>query len=274
MRISISNIAWATDLDDDVAQILRENEIDAIDIAPPKYFPDPGAASNDQILEVKHWWQERGIEIVGMQSLLFGTTGLNLFSNDEQIVSDMLEHLTHICRIAEALGAKFLVFGSPKNRDRSGLDEQHTLNIARRFFHRLGDIAGNHGVTICLEPNPVAYGANFMVDTPSTAAVVEVVDHPAIRMQLDIGALTMNHEDPDEMLQAYAPLIAHIHASEPQLKVLGTQGSNHEQTAATIRRYCPEKIVTIEMVEDAANPLDSIRNALKIAKAHYGTAPR
>ena len=66
------------------------------------------------------WWAERGIEITGMQALLFGTSGLNVFGPSE-VQDAMLAHLAAVCRIGAGLGAVRVVFGSPKNRDRSGL---------------------------------------------------------------------------------------------------------------------------------------------------------
>lgn len=81
MRIAISNIAWDVSDDEAVAALLRRYEVDAIDTAPGKYFPDPRQATLDDINRVRHGWEARGIEITGMQALLFGTTGLNLFGD-------------------------------------------------------------------------------------------------------------------------------------------------------------------------------------------------
>lgn len=120
MRISISNLAWDVKEDLEVANLLNLFNVDAIDIAPGKYFPEPASASIADIHAVKDWWQERGIDIIGMQALLFGTTGLNVFGS-ESIQKKLLDHLAAVCRIGAGLGASRLVFGSPKNRDCSGL---------------------------------------------------------------------------------------------------------------------------------------------------------
>lgn len=268
MRISISNIAWGTGDDSVVADLLVDHSIDAIDVAPSKYFNDFAKTSSKEISDIRYWWEKRGIEIVGMQALFFGTHGMNLFG--EPFVRDqMLNHLGHVCRIAQQLGARFLVFGSPRNRDRSGLDDYSTMKIARDFFRRLGDLADDRDTIICLEPNPPVYGANFMMNATSTAEIVRDVDHPAIRMQLDVGALTINGESASEVLENNVDLIAHIHASEPNLKVLGECGTNHALVAAAIREHCPDRIVTVEMREDASTPIDSLGRALVFVKDWY-----
>lgn len=269
MRLAISNIAWDTAEDEAVATLLQQFAIDAIDVAPGKYFPEPANATDTDIAQVKDWWTGRGIEITGMQALLFGTTGLNVFGSAESQAA-LLKHLAAVCRIGAGLGATRLVFGSPKNRDRSGLSDQEALEMASSFFRHLGDIALASGVTICLEPNPTCYGANFMTTSAETARVVKYVAHPAIRMQLDTGALTINDENPLFVLYDDAALVGHVHASEPDLLPLGDGGTKHGQMAAALSQYLPAHVVTIEMVatKDESH-LVSIERALQVATQHY-----
>ncbi|WP_409521680.1 sugar phosphate isomerase/epimerase family protein, partial [Pantoea sp.] len=136
MRISISNIAWDPADDEAVCRLLHRWQVDAIDIAPGKYFPDPLQASDNDIAVVRQRWEQQGITLAGMQSLLFGTQGLNLFA-DTAVQAKMLNHLQAVSRIAAGLGIPALVFGSPKNRDRQGLSDEATCDIASDFFHRL-----------------------------------------------------------------------------------------------------------------------------------------
>lgn len=269
MRIAISNIAWNVSEDEQVAALLNKYGVDAIDIAPGKYFPDPKNASSIDIAQVRDWWRNNGIEITGMQALLFGTTGLNLFgSNDTQ--ATMLEHLDAVCRIGAGLGATKLVFGSPKNRDCSALPRPVARDIAIRFFRLLGDIASRHGVVICLEPNPPCYGANFMTNSAETADIVVAVAHSAIRMQLDTGSLAINGEDSGQVIYEYADIIGHVHASEPNLVTLGDGGVDHATVAACLSKRLLEQVVTIEMLpaKNESN-INAIERALGVAICNY-----
>ncbi|QJI20330.1 MULTISPECIES: sugar phosphate isomerase/epimerase family protein [unclassified Pseudomonas] len=269
MRLAISNISWDTSEDEEIANLLQRFSVDAIDIAPGKYFPDPSKATDEEIALVKGWWSVRGIEITGMQALLFGTSGLNVFGTAES-QSALIAHLAAVCRIGAGLGATRVVFGSPKNRDRSGLDDQEALGVAIPFFRKLGDIAQASGVTICLEPNPSCYGSNFMTTSAETAIVVKHIAHPSIRMQLDTGALTINGEDPMVVLNEYADLIGHVHASEPDLLPLGDGGTGHGYMALALAKYLPSHVVTIEMAatKEEAHAA-SIERALLVATKHY-----
>jgi len=269
MRLAISNIAWDVAEDEALAALLQRYQVDAIDIAPGKYFPRPSETTKSDILQVKQWWADRGIEITGMQALLFGTVGLNVFGSLESQAA-LLQHLGAVCRIGGILGAPRIVFGSPKNRDRSGLTDAETLTIATSFFRRLGDLAAAQGVTICLEPNPTCYGANFMTTNLETAQVVSHIAHPAIYMQFDTGALTINGEDPGTVLQKFASLIGHVHASEPNLVPLGDGNTDHAAMGRALSQHLPRHLVTIEMVATQQElHLVSIERALVVAVAHY-----
>ncbi|MFT0531674.1 sugar phosphate isomerase/epimerase family protein [Castellaniella hirudinis] len=270
MRLSISNIAWDTAEDTAVAQLLGKFCIDAIDVAPGKYFPDPVSTKDKEITQIRQWWADNGIEITGMQALLFGTTGLNVFGDDASQTA-MLKHLRAVCRIGAGLGASRLVFGSPKNRDRTGLDDAQALRQAIGFFRQLGHIAQEHGVIVCLEPNPTRYGANFMTTSAETSHVVAAVDHAAIQMQFDTGALTINKESPQAVLANSAGLIGHIHASEPDLVPLGDGTTDHRLMYKALSQYLPNHIVTLEMVA-TESPIHAIERALTYAIGHYRAA--
>jgi len=269
MRLAISNIAWDVVEDEALAALLQRFQVDAIDIAPGKYFPTPFEATESDVLKVRRWWADRGIEIAGMQALLFGTSGLNVFGPPES-QAVLLQHLGAVCRIGGILGAPRIVFGSPKNRDRSGLSDAETMAIATSFFQRLGDLAVAQGVMICLEPNPTCYGANFMTTSLETAQVVRHIAHPAIRMQFDTGALTINGEDPVTVLQMSADLIGHVHASEPNLVPLGDGNTDHAVMGRALSQHLPRHLVTIEMVATRQEPhLVATERALGVAVANY-----
>jgi sugar phosphate isomerase/epimerase len=274
MRIAVSNIAWDPAEDGPVAALLRRYDVDAVDLAPGKYFPQPAAATDAEIAAVRRRWADEGIGITGMQALLFGTSGLNLFGAPA-VQQAMLEHLQAVCRIAAGLGeagqVPRLTFGSPKNRDRSGLDDAAAEAAAVSFFRRLGDIAQAAGVTVCLEPNPERYGANFMLTHAEAAQVVAAVAHPAVRLQLDTGALTIQDEPAAAVLERHAALVGHVHLSEPDLVPLGDGGTDHAAAAAALRQVLPQAVVSIEMLATREEPhLVALERALRVARAHYG----
>ncbi|XBS68585.1 hypothetical protein ABK905_18250 [Acerihabitans sp. KWT182] len=133
MRLSISNIAWDTAEDHSVARLLQRENITAIDIVPGKYFQNLSHVRKEEVFKLCDKWAQYGIEIVGMQALLFGTSGLSLFGSMSSR-KNLLHHLIKVLRISGITGAGRLVFGSPKNRDRGTLTDDEVKNIAVPFF--------------------------------------------------------------------------------------------------------------------------------------------
>jgi D-psicose/D-tagatose/L-ribulose 3-epimerase len=274
VRIAVSNIAWDPAEDAEMAVLLSSYAVDAVDIAPGKYFPDPANATSSEIEAVRTRWAEFDIAITGMQALLFGSSGLNVFGTKE-VRRATLDRLTAICRIGAGLRAPRLVFGSPKNRDRGSRDDAATFEIAVDFFRELGGIARDHQVWICLEPNPPRYGANFMTNSRETADIVAAVAHPAIKMQLDTGALTINGEDAEQVIEAFGKWIGHVHASEPDLVPLGDGTTDHALLGRLISEKMPDQVVAIEMIATKTEPhLASVDRALQIATRNYRYALR
>ncbi|MCG7588653.1 TIM barrel protein [Photobacterium sp. OFAV2-7] len=269
MKLSISNIAWDVAQDEEVADLLIANGVSAIDIAPSKYFDLSSLPSEDEVLKVKRWWNNKGISIIGMQSLLYGTKGLNVFGSKES-QSSLLEHLEKVCSIAETLGAEFLVFGSPKNRDRMELTDDQVNVVSNELFYQLGNIASNYGVTICLEPNPRCYGANFMVDSFETAKVVDSINHPSIKMQLDTGAMCINAERPNEVIPSISKKVGHIHLSEPNLVPLIDEDVYKPDLSAEMNKHLSNEHMTIEMLTSCKeNALHEIASSIAVAKKRF-----
>ncbi len=269
MRLSVSNIAWEPAEDEAVAALLRQSGIDAIDIAPGKCFAKPAEATAVEIAAVREAWAARGIAIRGMQGLLFGSANLNMFGS-AQTQSAMLAYLGEICRVAAGLGATRLVFGAPKHRDRGTLSDAQADAVARDFFLRLGDIAADRGVVFCIEAVPATYGSNFLRTHAEAAAMVRAVDHPSIRLLLDSGTIAANGEDCAQVVRDHAPLVAHVHLSEPGMRALGEggAGADYAALAAQLRRWLPSQTLTIEMLP-AGDRLEALRRSVAFATRCY-----
>ncbi len=269
MRIGISNLAWDPVQDSLVSDLLGVCRIACIDIAPGKYFPDLQNASDTEILAVGEFWKAFGIDIVGMQALLFGTHGLNLFGSSASQAA-MLQHLAGVARVGRILNAKRLTFGSPRNRDRKGLSDEAARRQSVDFFCRLGDIAVQEGVLFCLEPNPPCYQCNFMTNSLDTLAIVKACNHPGIRMQLDLGAMIVNGEDFFDIIAAIAPYTSHVHLSEPNLVPIGSTDVDHVSFASAIRKYLSDSVLTIEMLTPATEDrLSILRRSIEFAVSVY-----
>jgi D-psicose/D-tagatose/L-ribulose 3-epimerase len=245
-NLCVSALAWKPEQENQAFELLRDRAIGFVELIPAR------AAINTVGLSER--LRDLRLAPVSFQALLFGTQNLHLFQSEPQRTA-MFDHLAGVCRLAGQLGVKAIVFGSPRNRwiDTDTLSADTAHEIAARFFYALGDVAKQNGTTVCLEPNPVAYGANFLNKTSETADFVKAVNHPAVRLNLDLGAVSMNAESLESLWPQIAEVVGHIHWSEPSLSSLGQSDSNIAR--ALIRLLNAEKkagkrtrTVSIEML--------------------------
>lgn len=271
MRLGLTNIGWHPAEDEAVARLMQQQGIDAVDVAPSKYFEEPLLATDLAIATVRRWWADRGIEITGMQSLLFNTEpGLNLFGT-RPVRARMLEHLSAVCRIAAGLRAPRLVFGSFRNRDRTGLSDEVANAMALDFLGAWADRAAAEGVWICLEGVAPHYGANYLTDTVSTVALARQLNHPAVRVQLDTVTVHEAGEDMETLLAGHAGLIGHVHVCERDLLPIGDGDVPHARMADAIRRHLPSQVLCLEMLTPAGESTTAaLTRAIAVARQHYG----
>jgi sugar phosphate isomerase/epimerase len=222
MRLAVSNIAWAPSDRNAAYALLRARGIRGLEIAPGLFFAgaaDAFAPSQADAERALSAMRNADLELVSMQSLLFGVEGAALFEGE-----DAREMFRVAMLRAIGLAGRFsignLVLGSPRQRNiPDGMLAETAETIAVAMFRELGDAAGGAGTMLGIEFNPVAYGTNFLNDVAQARAFVERVDHPAVSLILDLGAMHMNNDfgKIDALAAGFAGRISHVHVSEPNL---------------------------------------------------------
>lgn len=220
MRLAVSNIAWDSSYDTEIASVLRTQGVDALEVAPTKSWPDPRQAGEDDARRERERWQQLGLEVVATQSLLFGRPDLLLFGPGDQRKA-FQEHLVHVIRLGAQMGARAQVFGSPKNRRRKGLDPTQAFHVAAEVFADVAAAAEDAGTAVALEANPPQYGADFLTSAHEAAALVREVGSPGLRLHLDTACMLLVGDDPVECATRYAGLLSHVHLSAPDLGPVG-----------------------------------------------------
>ncbi len=275
MRLAFSNIAWNVEQEDEIADLIVKHGIKAVEIAPTKYFAAPCSPTVAEIEKCRGAWTQRGISVVACQSLLFQMTHLNILGGisleAEQIQRDTVEYLSEIMRIGAELGAQRFVFGSPRNRDRAGLDDATTLHRAIVGFSHLAKHASSQDVVFCIEPNPVQYQCNFLTTAAEALSMVEQVNLPGLGLHLDSGIMLLNQEDPGETIENGFTWLRHFHISEPNLMPIGQQNVDHASIAKTLRRLDYQGYVSVEMRGGATSSesYENVERACQVLAEHY-----
>ncbi|MBT7356360.1 MAG: TIM barrel protein [Rhodospirillaceae bacterium] len=178
---------------------------------------------------------------------------------------DFLVHLSGVCR---DLGGRTLIYGG--GRKRGDVSAAAALVEAIEFFGELCPRIEAHGTIFCLEP----LGPNdtdFIHRVGESSAIVEAVDHPALKVQIDAKALVANDELRAETFDSAKPLLVHVHANEPDLGILGTSGLvDHAAIGGHLRSIGYDGTVSIEQkMINADAPLGAVRQSAAILKECY-----
>lgn len=220
INAAISCIAWPNEQHEQVSALLQKFKILALEAAPGLFSCPLDAVTSEQIYAEKQFWAEKNIAIQAMQALLYGRPELNLFgtAHEREILASYLQK---VFKVAQGLGAKSLVFGSPKNRQRGKLALPEALTIAVEFFSKIAPYAHEQGCTLCIEANAKDYQCDFITNHTEAIELVQAVNKQGFGLQIDAGVMQMNNEKPEmlaKQLDAAGIMPQHVHISMPFLE--------------------------------------------------------
>lgn len=276
MKLAMSNIAWLPAERLDAYAILAEAEITGLEIAPGLFFhaaEDPfvpnAAVAEAALAEAA----DVGLTLVSMQSLLFGVTGAGLFDGPEARAA-FITGMSRAIRLAGRFGIPNLVFGSPaQRRVPAGMAMADALEEGAAVFRQLGDLAAAEGTRMTIEANPAAYGTNFCNTLEEAEVFAALVDHPAVALILDLGAMHMNGHfaNVPARLPALTPRLNHVHVSEPDLAPAPADAAALAPVLQGLRASGYAKAVSIEMKRPAEG-LAAVRGAVqRLVQAYQAT---
>lgn len=242
----MSNIAWTAANDAAAYAVLGGSGFAGVELAPTRLWPQWQGATAPAADDVRRALQAAQLECPALQSLFYGKQGLSVFG-DASEQNAMLDHLDQVADLAAALGAANLVFGSPALRDRGRLSQAQAMLQATDFFVRAAGRLAGKSVCLCIEPNPPRYGCNFVTTAAEGAALVRAVDLPEFRLHLDVAGMWLAGDDARRSIETCADILAHVHASEPDLGGFDQLQADHAGAAAALRAIGWQGWVSVEM---------------------------
>jgi D-psicose/D-tagatose/L-ribulose 3-epimerase len=265
--LAVSNIAWPAgeEAHEEALRILLDGGATGVEVAPSLLFTDPVHVTRDEIRATRDRFEKHGLPVVAMQALLFNKPDLKVFGTPEEQAA-LKEHLRAMAALAAGLGARVLVFGSPKNRLRGSLTLEQASEQAAPFFRSLGKIAEDLGVAFGMEANPPGYGCDWLTTLAEADAFVREVASPGIALHGDAGGMIMTGQSPP----SFQASLIHHHASEPELAPL-TVRQEHKEIADWLHHSGHAGWISIEMRKPATDWQGALRNALAAARNCYGS---
>lgn len=241
MRLSLSNLAWDHERNDEIYWFMQNLGIDGLEIAPTKIF---GENPYDDLPQAKQYFAElnEDFSIIpsSMQSIWYKRQEKLFGSVTEREV--LFEHTRKAVEFAAAIGCENLVFGSPKNRV---IGDESNRSMAIDFFRRIGDCAKAANTVIAVEANPTIYGTDFLNTTAEALEFCREVGNDGIRVNLDFGTILVNKETL-HFSKEDVSLFHHVHISEPNLKPI-RERVGHNELKEILERYGYNGFVSVEM---------------------------
>ena len=211
MKLSISNIAWAPEFDEEMYGFLQSQGFD-LEIAPTRIFTE---SPYDRIAEAEIFAEDLkrryNISISSIQSIWRGISE-NIFGTPEDR-KKLAAYTKKAIDFAAAVQARNIVFGCPKNRV---IPSAERLPDAFDFFAETGLYAASRGTVIALEPNPPYYNTNFINTTAEAFDFCRELNSSGVKVNVDIGTC-VNYGETANFLNKNISLVNHIHISEPML---------------------------------------------------------
>lgn len=255
MKLSISNIAWTVEHDQEMYQFLQSSGYQGLEIAPTRIFTE---APYDKLSEAKEWARELkekyGLEVSSMQSIWYGHQEKIFGSKEER--KALVGYTKKAVDFAEVIGCKNLVFGNPRNRDTEDITGNYPIAI--EFFKEIGDYALEHNTKIAIEANPIIYNTHFLNTTEQAVEMAYKCCSDGVMVNVDLGTIIYNEEDIDYLKQI-PEYINHVHISEPGLNLIERRDL-HNELFKVLHDIGYDRYVSIEMGNKGE--LDTIKNII------------
>ena len=240
-KLSISNIGWTKEQDQEVYYLMKKYGFSGLEIAPTRVFPE---MPYDRLHEAKEWSahlkQEYGFCVPSMQSIWYGRKE-KIFGTEGEFHT-LIKYTKRAIDFASVIGCRNLVFGCPGNRS---IPEGTDPLIGIRFFREIGNYAALRGTVIGMEANPMIYNTNYINDTVSAFELIKQVNSEGFKLNLDVGTMIQNDEKADALV-GRVHLIQHVHISEPWLKPI-EERKLHQELKEVLSDEGYHGFISIEM---------------------------
>jgi len=189
-----------------------------LEIAPFTVDTDVRRVAASRRQEIRRQAEKAGLSVVGLHWLLAKTKGFHLTSPDPDVRRATAGYLGDLARFCADLGGDLLIFGSPKQRNLlPDVSRADAMGYAADVIERTLPVLEKAETVLALEPlSPRT--TNFLKTAAEAAELIERVDSPRCRLNLDCLAMSTESTPIPELIRAHRTTLAHFHANDPNAK--------------------------------------------------------
>ena len=227
-------------------ELASSTGFDAVELIPGSLgtpVSDPDPAMRVQVRQVA---RAHGLQVVGFNSLLQHAPNLNLVTRDLDLRRASAAELVAIVQMAAHFGVSVIVVGSPRQRRApadAGFHEAAELFIDE--LQPAADEAAHRNITLCLEPLTASL-TNFMNDTQEGIAVARAMNHPAVKLVLDVKQISQETQSFEEAVDLALPWLAHIHVNDANMHAPGEGETDFDPIIRKLKAVGYEGLLSIE----------------------------
>ena len=266
MRFAVCNELFEGWSLEDTFHTVKELGYDGIELAPFTLAPVITELAAEQRAAIRDLAARHTLPISGLHWLLARVPGVYLTSPDAAIREATRAYLLELVRACADLGGKFMVFGSPKQRDvLPGVDRQAAWAWARQTFQAVGRVAGDLGVAFCLEPLAPTE-TNLFSTAAEAARMVDEVGEPAFRLMLDVKAMSSEALPIPQIIAAQRDRFVYFHANDRNLREPGSGDVDFRPIFQALQQAGYDDWMSIEVFEYKPDPVAIARRGLAYLK--------
>jgi sugar phosphate isomerase/epimerase len=243
---------------------------DAVELAPFTLASRITDLSEADLARIRETARNAGVGIVGLHWLLAHTEGFHVTHPDPGVRDRTSGYLRALVDACAKVGGRILVFGSPKQRSlEAGVDPERGWEWATEVFRDPVRQAEDRGCVFCFEPLAPSE-TNFINTAADARRFAAQFKSPAMRIILDVKAMSSEPTPIPEIIRASAGQFAHFHANDPNLKGPGFGDVNFQPIAAALRQSGYDGCVSVEVFRFDEGPDLIARRSRECLRTAFG----
>jgi sugar phosphate isomerase/epimerase len=259
MKFALCNETFGSRPFADTFSTIRKLGYTGVEIAPFTFAPhdepfDLRKIPAERIVETRVMAEDAGLEIIGLHWLLAKTEGYYLTSPDPTVRRRTGEYLQLLAEVCADLGGKFMVLGSPKQRNLlPGVSYKDAEDYAVEVLHMAVPKCAEYGITIGLEPLGPAEG-DFMLTAKSGIELAKKVDSPHVKLHLDVKAMSSEGKPIPDIIRDSRDWMIHFHANDPNMLGPGMGKVDFKPIFAALKEIRYDGWVSVEVFKYEPSP--------------------
>jgi sugar phosphate isomerase/epimerase len=243
---------------------------DAIEIAPFTIAPYVTEISAAKRREIRESAARAGIGISGIHWVLVQAEGMYVNHTDAEIRRRTAGYFCELVDFCADIGGKFIVVGSPKQRNiLPGVEPRQAWDWAVETFRDSVQRAEEKGVTLCLEPLAPAE-TNFINTAAEAVRFTKQFSSAHFTIILDVKAMCSEAKPIPQIIRESWPHFAYFHANDKNLKGPGFGEVDFKSIAAALKEVGYAGHVSVEVFKFEEGPEAIATGSIEYLKRCFG----